>query len=148
MAFQIIPILSLFAKICPKRIEGTMYAFLTGVMNLDTGVIQPAMGSWINSQFVGVNKDDQSGYPTLCLIAFICSFIGFALLPLILMKDDLEEIRIKREKEEEEELGLRKQRREERQKRREEFKNDAAAGGSAMNEGGDTEPLLDQAKSK
>lgn len=80
-----------------------MYAFLTGVINLDQGVIQPMMGAWINSQFVGVNKDDQSGYPTLCLIAFICSFLGFALLPLILMKKDLEELRVEREKEDEEE---------------------------------------------
>lgn len=70
-----------------------MYAFLTGVINLDQGVLQPMIGSFINSQFVGVNKDDQSGYPTLMLIAFICSFLGFALLPLILMKKDLEELR-------------------------------------------------------
>lgn len=75
------------------------------------------------------------------LIAFISSFLSFALLPLILMKDDLDEIRIKREKEDEEELGLRKQRREDRRKRREEFKN-AAAGSAMDNEGGDTEPLM------
>ena len=38
-AFQTLPILSLFAKIIPKRIEGTMYAFLTGALNLDQAVI-------------------------------------------------------------------------------------------------------------
>ena len=58
MAFQLLPILALFAKITPKRIEGTMFAFLTGAFNLDQGVIAPLMGSLINSQFVGVNKDD------------------------------------------------------------------------------------------
>lgn len=47
------------------------------------------MGSWINYQFVGVTKDDQSGYSTLCLISFISSFIGFALLPLIPLRKDV-----------------------------------------------------------
>ena len=35
MALQTLPLLSLFAKITPHRIEGTMYAFFTGTMNLD-----------------------------------------------------------------------------------------------------------------
>jgi hypothetical protein len=47
------------------------------------------MGSWINYQFVGVTKDDQSGYSTLCLISFICSFLGFLLLPLIPLRKDV-----------------------------------------------------------
>jgi len=51
-----------------------------------------------------VNKDDQSGYPTLMLVAFICSFIGFALLPLIPMKQDIDDLRVERDKEEKEEL--------------------------------------------
>jgi hypothetical protein len=31
--------MALFAKITPHRIEGTMFAFLTGTSNLDGGVI-------------------------------------------------------------------------------------------------------------
>ena len=87
LSFGTLPIMALFAKITPKRIEGTMFAFLTGTSNLDQGVIGPMMGAFINAQFVGVDKDDQSGYSTLCLISFFCSFIGFALLPLILKKE-------------------------------------------------------------
>lgn len=94
------PLLSLFAKICPKRIEGTMFAFLTGTWNLDQSVISPMMGSWINYQFVGVTKDDQSGYSTLCLISFICSFIGFALLPLIPLRKDIRKSNRQRKEEE------------------------------------------------
>ena len=89
-AFATLPIMALFAKITPARIEGTMFAFLTGTSNLDQGVMQPAMGAWINYQFVGVSKDDQSGYPTLCLISFFCAFIGFALLPLIPLKESID----------------------------------------------------------
>lgn len=49
MSFGTLPVLALFAKITPRRIEGTMFAFLTGTSNLDQGVLQPMMGSWINS---------------------------------------------------------------------------------------------------
>jgi len=81
-----LPLLALFAKITPAKIEGTIYAFLTGTMNFGTTVISPGMGTWINHQFVGVNKRDLSNYPTLCLIQFLCSLVVFALLPLIPMK--------------------------------------------------------------
>jgi hypothetical protein len=78
-----LPILALFAKITPAKIEGTIFAFLTGTMNLASTVIQPGMGTLINAKFVGVNKKDLSGYSTLCLVAFICSIVTFILLPLI-----------------------------------------------------------------
>mmetsp|Transcript_4054 Transcript_4054/g.6067 ORF Transcript_4054/g.6067 Transcript_4054/m.6067 type:complete len:136 (+) Transcript_4054:465-872(+) len=58
VSFGVLPIMALFAKITPKRIEGTMFAFLTGTSNFDQGVLQPMMGAWVNSQFVGVNKND------------------------------------------------------------------------------------------
>ena len=74
--------MALFAKVTPKGIEGTLFASLTGISNLDNSVLQPLVGNFINS-FVGVTKDDLSGYSTLILIQFIMSFIGFALLPLI-----------------------------------------------------------------
>lgn len=88
-AFQLLPLLSMFAKIIPKNIEGTMFAFLTGAWNLDQSVLAPMMGSLINAQFVGVNKDDQSGYSTLCLISLICSIFNFALLPLVALRKDI-----------------------------------------------------------
>ena len=82
--------MALFAKITPKRIEGTIFAFLTGTSNLDQSVLQPLLGNFVNL-FVGVNKDDLSGYSTLMLIALICSPIGFALVFLIPLKKDIDE---------------------------------------------------------
>lgn len=73
----------MFAKICPARIEGSLFALLTGVMNLDQSVLQPMVGAFVNYEFVGVTKDDLSGYPTLMLIATFCALIGFALIPII-----------------------------------------------------------------
>ena len=99
MAFQNLPVQALFAKICPKSIEGSLFALLTSFTNLDTLVLQPMVGAWINYEFVGVNKDDMSKYSTLCLIAFCCSFIGFALLPLIPLKKEIKSYQRIRRKE-------------------------------------------------
>ena len=78
-----LPILSLFAKITPKRVEGTIFAFLTGTMNFANTVISPGMGTFINAYFVGVNKKDLSDYWVLVLIQLISSILTFALITLI-----------------------------------------------------------------
>ena len=98
--------MALFAKITPKRVgvEGTVFAFLTGTSNFDQAVLQPMIGAWINYQFVGVNKDDQSGYPTLCLITLCLAPIGFALVFLIPKKEDIDKANIERQEEEREEI--------------------------------------------
>ena len=44
----ILPVMALFGKITPPRIEGTVFAFLTGTMNLSHSFIMPAMGALIN----------------------------------------------------------------------------------------------------
>merc|ERR1719498_1777908 len=71
-AFQTVlyrlPILALFAKITPPKIEGTTFAFMTGTMNFSNTVISPGVGTFINKNFVGVNKHDLSNYSTLILI--------------------------------------------------------------------------------
>lgn len=78
-----IPIMALFAKITPEKIEGTTFATLTGTMNFGNTVIAPAMGTWINHQFVGVTKDDLSRYDVLCLISVCCVAVSFVLVFLI-----------------------------------------------------------------
>jgi hypothetical protein len=47
------PILILFAKITPRRIEATTFAFLTGTWNF-MGVLKGIMGTFVNDTFVGV----------------------------------------------------------------------------------------------
>lgn len=106
-----LPLLALFAKITPARIEGTTFAFLTGTLNFAKSVISPNWGSFINHQFVGVNKKDLSNYSTLLLIALIGSLITFVLLPLIPTKKQLKEFREKRDEELEEKRKERRLRR-------------------------------------
>jgi len=43
-----LPILALFAKITPPKIEGTIFAFLTGTMNLANSIIAPNVGTFEN----------------------------------------------------------------------------------------------------
>ena len=82
-AISFLPLLSLFAKIIPKNVEGTIYAFMTGTMNLSSAVIAPMIGVYLNDKFVGVTSDNLNGYSTLCLISLSVSFLTFFLLPLI-----------------------------------------------------------------
>lgn len=74
----------------PKKIEGTIYAFLTGTMSLSTKIISAFGGSFLNLKYVGVNKDDLSGYSTLCLFTLIGSVLTFATLPLVPLKEQIE----------------------------------------------------------
>lgn len=53
-----LPQLALFAKVTPKGIEGTIFALLTGIYDLTSFTISPALGSWVNSKFVHVTKED------------------------------------------------------------------------------------------
>ena len=48
VAFFTLPLMSLFAKIVPERVEGTMFAFLEGALNFDQKVIKPMLGTFIN----------------------------------------------------------------------------------------------------
>lgn len=92
-----LPTLALFAKITPKRIEGTIFAFLTGTTNLANNVISPMIGVWLNEQFVGVTADDLSKYKMLCLISLLTSFLGFLILPFIPLKEDIQKYQSDRE---------------------------------------------------
>lgn len=99
MFMIVLPLMALFAKVTPKEIEGTIFAFLTGTMNMGNTVIATGLGSLINSQFVGVNKDDLSNYPTLCFIAFSGTLFNFLLLGLIPTNENIRvwrETRVKR----------------------------------------------------
>ena len=78
-----LPLVSLFAKITPPKIEATIMAFLTSCLDLEKSLISPVVGTFINKKFVGVNKKDLSHYSTLVLIALIGSLLVFLILPLI-----------------------------------------------------------------
>lgn len=91
-----IPLMALFAKITPKRIEGTTYALLTSATNLSFSVISPNMGTAINKRFVGVSADDLSKYDILVLINLFGSLLSFVLVFLIPTNAQIREFRVLR----------------------------------------------------
>jgi len=97
LAMSTLPTLALFAKVTPKRIEGTIFAFLTGTTNLANTVISPMIGVWINERYAGVTADDLSNYPKLGFISMIASFLGFLIIPLIPLKADIQRYQEERE---------------------------------------------------
>jgi MFS family permease len=90
MAMNTLPTMALFAKVTPPKIEGTVFAFLTGTTNLANNVISPMIGVWINQRFVGVTAENLTKYRYLCLIGLVTSLLGFLILPLIPLKSDIE----------------------------------------------------------
>lgn len=56
MCFTNLPILVLFAKLIPERIESSLFAFSTGLMNLGGLFVSPDLGNLINRWFVGAKS--------------------------------------------------------------------------------------------
>lgn len=97
MAFSQLPTMVLFAKITPKNIEATCFAFLTGTLNFSGGVMSPLLGTKINDLFVGVSAENLKDYPTLILIQLVTSFLPFLYLSFIPLKSEIKEYQEKRE---------------------------------------------------
>ena len=96
LAFCILPCMALFAKITPPGIEGTIFAFLTGIWNFSDGVISPLIGNLVNQKFAHVTASDLSNYHKLMMATFLSSFLGFFLLHLIPLEDDIARYRRER----------------------------------------------------
>lgn len=78
-----LPLMALVAKLIPKGIEGSTFALMATSDSLSWTLFQPAVGAFVNKQFVGVNKDDLSNYSMLPLIQAICAAIFLIALFLI-----------------------------------------------------------------
>ena len=57
IAFVTLPSMVLFAKLIPPNIESSMFAMLTGLVNLSNFFLAKSLGNFINS-FVGVNEQN------------------------------------------------------------------------------------------
>lgn len=82
MAFFDLPIMSLFAKITPVNIEGTIFAMLTGVINLSLGVLSPLTGTLIDKLFFQVTTENLE---SSIMEQLVWTETLMALLPLLFM---------------------------------------------------------------
>lgn len=76
------PIVIVYAKICPEHIEATTFAFLTGTSNLMSS-LKEISGSIINDQFVGVTQENLSNFYQLVYISTACSLTPLLYMHLI-----------------------------------------------------------------
>ena len=102
MAFIDLPCMVLFAKIIPKNIEGTVFAFLTGTINFSNGVLSPMIGSVINDAFIGVTTDNmkQSNFIKLVWIETFLALVPILFLKLIPLKSNVAKLQERFEREE------------------------------------------------
>ena len=86
-----LPMMIVFAKITPRRIEATAFAFLTGTYNLSSS-LHGVVGSIVNSTFVGVSQDDLSKYWVLVSISIVMSVIPVMFLRLLPTRQQLDDL--------------------------------------------------------
>ena len=110
-----LPLMALVAKLIPKNIEGSTFALMATADSLSWTLLQPAVGAWINHEFVGVSKNDLSNYSMLPLIQAIAAVVFLIALFLIPSKRQIRYFRYIRGKEI---LAVKKARRERRKAKR------------------------------
>lgn len=80
--FIFLPMSIIMTKICPKHIEATSFALLTGVHNFRYD-IRSWIGAWINERFVEVTEDDLSKYWILVTIGLVTAFLPLLFIWMI-----------------------------------------------------------------
>ena len=88
-AFQRLPGMVLFAKMIPSNIESSMFAMLTGLMNLSNGFTSKMLGNIINS-FVGVHEKNLTDLWVLYIVQACCALLPIAFIWLIPNKQEVE----------------------------------------------------------
>ena len=81
----------LFVKMIPSNIESSMFAMLTGLMNLSNGFTAKMLGNAINS-FVGVHEKNLTDLWILYIIQACCSMLPLAFIWLIPNKQQVESV--------------------------------------------------------
>lgn len=86
MCLVVLPICVLFAKITPRNIEATCFAMLAGLYNFKNS-IRGYIGTTINTQFIGVSRDNMDDFWKLKVISLICSCLPLLFIFLIPSKE-------------------------------------------------------------
>jgi len=81
----------LFAKMIPSNIESSMFAMLTGLMNLSNGFTAKMLGNLINS-FVGVHEENLQDLWILYVAQAVCSLMPLFFIWLVPSNQQVENI--------------------------------------------------------
>lgn len=82
----------LFAKLIPEKIESSMYAFSTGLMNLTGLNLAPDLGIVINASFVHVSFADLSHTWILFAIQAGCSLLPLLFLWILPKRSEIKKV--------------------------------------------------------
>jgi len=90
VSFYILPLTVLFAKLTPKHIEATIFATMTGMVNLSLQVISPLIAARV-ANYLEVTKDNLDNFSLMIAIQ-----MPLCLVPILFIKlvPSREEIRI------------------------------------------------------
>jgi hypothetical protein len=80
----------LFAKLIPEKIESSMYAFSTGLMNLTSLNLGPDLGILINTLFVHVSYEDLTKTWLLYAIQAGCSLLPMLFLWILPKRTEIQ----------------------------------------------------------
>ena len=90
-AFWFIPLLSHYAKLTPRRLEGSVFALLTGMTSFSLNILAPMIGNFVNKNFLSSEVTSQNLKEQLwhlSLIAVIASILSFPFRWHLLPKSD------------------------------------------------------------
>jgi len=100
-AFFGMPLLATFAKLMPTSIETSMFALMTGLINLSFHFLSKMVGNVYNALFFKVDKENLEDLWKCFLLQTFCSLLPLAFLWILPNREEVEEVQ-KRIKEEEE----------------------------------------------
>lgn len=83
MCFIQLPLSVLFAKLIPERIESSLFAFSTGMMNLANLFIAPDLGNLINALFFHITTEDLSELWKLYAVQSVMSLLPILFIWLL-----------------------------------------------------------------
>ena len=91
IAFVNMPGMVLFAKLIPANIESSMFALLTGLMNLSNLFLAKMLGNYINT-YIGVTEDNLEDLWKLYAIQILCCMIPAFFICLLPSKMQVEQV--------------------------------------------------------
>ena len=104
MCLVVLPICVLFAKITPRKIEATCFAMLAGLYNFKNS-IRGYIGTTINTQFIGVSRENMDDFWKLKVISLVCSCLPLLFIFLLPSQRKIENLQKRMAEEEALELA-------------------------------------------
>ena len=92
-AFEVISAMTIFAKLIPPKIESSMFALVTGVLNLSYWFLARVLGNVVN-RFFGVSKENLEDLWKLFLVQAIVAVIPLVFIWLLPNREEVAAVQL------------------------------------------------------